>query len=687
MTLRPGAVAAALSPAVILVLLLGVTAVSACGDPDSSGEESTGTGDNDNDTGAIDDVDPGGEDAGPLADGAVASDDGQGVSDAGDAGCEGDDCADTSGADGQTSDTGAPLLDCPGGPGCDCAVNNDCDTVYCIDTQAGKKCAQACVTDCPEGFTCKNPGTSDAVFICMPNHLTLCAPCKEDQDCKFQGSNAICLDYGPGGSFCGSACVVDGDCPAQYGCIETKDGTTGQIIKQCKLKLDDSGEQPLCGCSKWATTIGAKSDCLVGNAVGTCAGERGCGAAGLTACDAPVAVTELCDTVDNDCDGITDNVDKVGTCSQKAWFDAGSKSACTSDQDCAVAGETCHDPSGTCRVLIGECFGTPICEAGGKLACKGIKTPKAEMCNGEDDDCDAKVDEDFHWLDPTIGTKVAIGGGCGHGVCASGTVKCDTLSAAVCDAEKLKSSEVCDGDDNDCDGEVDEKTCDDGSACTKDECDAANASCSNPAAVECDDKNVCTKDSCDGATGDCVFTFSDASCDDGDACTVGDVCKQGADGVAACLPGATTQACDDDNVCTDDSCAPDSGCVNLANAATVLCYSAISKDSAGEGLCKSGTQFCKEGKLEFACVGEVLPKLTEACDGVDDDCDGKTDEGCKSAAVVATFATAWGSVGVGGGMKATVELGGTSPSGKAAGKSKTAEFGFLTWVLELLKKQ
>ena len=222
---------------------------------------------------------------------------------------------------------------------------------------------------------------------------------------------------------------------------------------------------------------------------------------------------------------------------------------------------------------------------------------------------------------------------------------------------------------------------------TQDACDAANADCSNPPAIECDDKNPCTKDSCDAGTGKCKFDFLEASCDDGDACTVGDKCAQADDGTVSCLPGDVTQDCNDDNVCTDDSCDTKTGCVHLPNAATVVCYTAQDPDTAGKGKCKKGTQFCKDGKLEFACVGEVLPKLTESCDGTDDDCDGVTDEGCKSAHVDATFATSWATVkGKNGGKIATVELSGTSPVGLAKGKKKTAEFGFMSWVMELLKK-
>src|SRR5699024_4798671 len=43
------------------------------------------------------------------------------------------------------------------------------------------------------------------------------------------------------------------------------------------------------------------------------------------------------------------------------------------------------------------------------------------------------------------------------------------------------------------------------------------------------------------------------------------------------------------------------------------------------GTCQPGTQVCKAGAWN-ACAGNVEPML-ELCDGLDNDCDGETDEG------------------------------------------------------------
>jgi hypothetical protein len=73
--------------------------------------------------------------------------------------------------------------------------------------------------------------------------------------------------------------------------------------------------------------------------------------------------------------------------------------------------------------------------------------------------------------------------------------------------------------------------------------------------AECNDNNVCTDDYCDPEIG-CIYEPNNSgSCEDGNACTEHGYCFDG-----ICQDGQTIN-CDDKNACTEDSCDPEIGCV------------------------------------------------------------------------------------------------------------------------------
>ena len=98
--------------------------------------------------------------------------------------------------------------------------------------------------------------------------------------------------------------------------------------------------------------------------------------------------------------------------------------------------------------------------------------------------------------------------------------------------------------------------------------------------LNCDDGNACTADSCNGG---CVHLANSATCEDGDACTVGETCS------AKSCGGGGSVSCSDGNVCTSDGCDVVSGCVHLANSATCedgdLCTDG---DTCQGGTCSPG---------------------------------------------------------------------------------------------------
>lgn len=144
------------------------------------------------------------------------------------------------------------------------------------------------------------------------------------------------------------------------------------------------------------------------------------------------------------------------------------------------------------------------------------------------------------------------------------------------------------------------QTCDDGNACTSG--DLCKAGACVGSAKDCADGNECTEDLCDPAKG-CQNSNVVKLCKTDELCIV-----------HACVAGQCTvidpQPCNDANPCTADSCKPKIGC-QYKPLSNTLCSdddSCTEKDICKFGTCKGVGKPCSDGN---ACT-------TDGCDGKQD---------------------------------------------------------------------
>ena len=247
----------------------------------------------------------------------------------------------------------------------------------------------------------------------------------------------------------------------------------------------------------------------------------------------------------------------------------------------------------------GQCFGIRIClesalESG--LTDCDAPEPGADICDGQDNDCDEQLDEDFQSADCPVENQW---GTCpGASVCADGVVLCEGDPA---------TEEACNGQDDDCDGEVDESFPD----------------ADEDGIADCMDEDW-DGDEIPNSDDNCPETYnSDQANFDGDA--NGDVCDDdddddGSPDAEDCGPFAPLQFPEAEEQCNgvDDNCnlLVDEGFSDSDGDKLGDC---IDEDDDGDGHVDE-VDCCP---LNPACH----PVADEICNGIDDNCDGQEDEG------------------------------------------------------------
>ena len=300
------------------------------------------------------------------------------------------------------------------------------------------------------------------------------------------------------------------------------------------------------------------------------------------------AATEICDGIDNDCDGTADEDDAADAATWYADSDGDGYG------DGSSSATACSQPSGT----VADASDCDDSDA-------AINPAGTESCNGVDDDCDGTVDEDSA---SDALTWYADDDGDSFGDLGSTTVACSQPSGFVTDATDCDdsdsavnpdTSETCNGVDDDCDGTVDEDSASDAHSWYADN-DSDGFGDPGLTVVTCAEPSGHVADSSD--------------CDDTDA-TINPDATELCDGVDNDCDGTVDEDESDD-------------------AATWY----ADDDGDGYGDPASATVACAEPSGHVADSSDcddtdatINPAADELCDGVDNDCDGSVDEGAIDA--------------------------------------------------------
>jgi len=477
----------------------------------------------------------------------------------------------------ETFDGEARTVDTRADEATTCDPGNFCANKECGPDPCGGQCKTKCWAH-QECFAWKCRDEGEQGFSCASDEE--CA----DGHCVLWEDGMVCTVY----------CADDADC-------DHPDWA-------CEITFGSSFCMPPCEpatCEDLGAECGAPDDgCFAALDCGVCEGEfQACGEDFTCGCAFQPCGEDLCCGEDENC--------VAGTC----WSGPiPCDPPCGEDQHCTDLGECIP-----CCTFGAFCDEVDICYPG--LVCTGGVCCFLEdaTCDGVDDDCDGGTDDDY-----------VSDGSCGLGPCLEGNSpsNCENGVETPCLPGLPLAAEdtTCDGVDDDCDGQSDDDYVSDGS-CGLGSCQEGNSPsvCQGGVETPCVPGEPAGEDdaTCDAVDDDCDGdTDEDYQTDDG--CGVGwcrtnnlpSVCVDGIE--IQCQPGEPGE---DETTCNgvDDDC----------DGATDEDFPVDGSCGVGACLLFNTPSACTDG-VETPCIPAVAAEQDTICNGLDDDCDGDTDEDFQS---------------------------------------------------------